>query len=60
MPALTDSDMSEIEEAEEERPIPPLTDVEIPESESEAEGGKNLKHQAFKSRGSNKKILKKR
>ena len=60
MPALTDSDMSEIEEEEEDRPIPPLTDGEISESESEVKGGNNSKHQAFKSRGSNKKILKKR
>ena len=51
MPALTDSDMSEIEEEE---------DGEISESESEVKGRNNLKHQAFKSRGSNKKILKKR
>ena len=60
MPALTDSDMSEIEESEKERFIPPLTDRENSESESKAEGGRNQKYETFKNRGRNKKILKKR
>ena len=60
MPALTDSDVSETDEEEEDQPIPPLMDGEISESENEVESGNNLKHQTFKCRGSNKKILKKR
>ena len=53
--ALTNSVTSEIEGAEEERSIPPFTYGESSESESEPESEKNLKYQAFKNRGSNKK-----
>ena len=60
MPALTDSDMSNIEEPEKERPIPPLTEGENSESGNGAEGGGNQNYETFEGKSRNKKVLKKR
>ena len=60
MPALTDSDVSYVEEKEKYQPIPLLTDSEMSGSENEVGSRNNLRHQNLKCRGSNKKILKKR
>ena len=52
--------MSEIEEPEKERPIPPLTEGENSESGRGAESGGNQNYETFESKSRNKKVLKKR
>ena len=44
MPALTDSDVSYVEEKEEYQPIPLLTDSEMSGSENEVRSGNSLRH----------------
>ena len=60
MPALTDSDESDIERNEEICPMPPLTSSETFNSENEIEKEGDWKHQGIKYRDSNKKVFKKR
>ena len=60
MPALTDSDESDMEGNEEIRPMPPLTNSETSDSEYEIEKEGVWTRQGIEHRGSNKKALKKR
>ena len=60
MPALTDSDMSDIGEPEKDRAIPPLTEGESSESERGAEGGRNQNCEPLGEANRNKKVFKKK
>ena len=60
MPALTDSDMSDIGEPEKERAVPPLTEGESSESERGAEGGGNQNCEPLGVLNKNKKVFKKK